>query len=180
MAVEGIAAVLGRLEDRARDDDGLAETLAFLAADDDVEPFARPSAAVLAEVRSVNARRQLARTRALASRSLTSAQVVELIGSMSDRRAVDRRRSRGRLLGVKVGYTVLHPEWQFDRRIGEARRGLDRVLKALAEVTDDPVAADALLTEPRADLGGRTLAQVFADGDVDLVVRLLRLAGDQS
>lgn len=151
-----------------------------MRSDDDLDPFARPGAAVLAKARHVNARRHDARMSALAARSLSSAQVVELIGSMSDRRAVDRRRSRGRLLGVKVGNTVLHPDWQFDRRIGETRRGLDRVLKVLAEVAGDPVAADALMTEPRADLDGRSLAEMLADGDADLVVQLLHLAGDQS
>jgi hypothetical protein len=57
MAAEPIGTVLERLADRARADEALAETLAFLAEDDvDVEPFARSSDAVLASVRRVNAR----------------------------------------------------------------------------------------------------------------------------
>ncbi len=54
MAAEPIGAVLGRLADRARDDEALAETLVFLA-EDDVDPFARPSDAVLTAARTVNA-----------------------------------------------------------------------------------------------------------------------------
>jgi hypothetical protein len=181
MAAEPIGVVLERLADRARDDDALAETLAFLAEDDhDGDPFARPSDVILATARQVNARRTGARRGALTADALTTAQVVELIAPISDRRAVDRRRRRGRLLGVKVGNAVWHPAWQFDRRLGHTRPGLVRVLDALAEVTDDPVAAGALMTTPHAELDGRPVADVFADGDVDLAVAVIGLARDQS
>jgi hypothetical protein len=181
MAAEPIGALVERLAERARSDDALAETLAYLAEEDAAaDPFARPSEAVVAAARDINARRAAARRNALAAEGLTTAQVVELIGSMSDRRAVDRRRQRGRLLGIKVGNTVWHPAWQFDQRNGDTRRGLARILGALAEVAPDPVAADALMTGPHPELGGRTIADVFADGDIDLAVTVIALAGDQS
>lgn len=180
MAAEPVGAVIQRLADRARDDAALAETLAFLADDVDGDPFGRPSDAVVASARRVNARRAAAQRGAVVANALTTPQVVALIGSMSDRRAVDRRRRRGRLLGVKVGNTVWHPTWQFDQRGGDTRAGLSRILYALAEVTDDPVAADALMTAPHPDLDGRPIADILADGDVDLALTLIGLAGDQS
>ena len=103
-----------------------------------------------------------------------------MVESISDRKGVDRRRQRGRLLGIKDANVVRHPMWQFDRDLGETRPGLDRVLAALGEVTADPVAADALMTAPRSDLGGGTLAGLLAGGDVAMVVRLIHMAGDQS
>jgi hypothetical protein len=93
---------------------------------------------------------------------------------------VDRRRHRGRLLGVKVGNTVWHPAWQFDQRSGDTRPGLPRILDALAEITGDPVTANALMTVPHPELDGRAISDVFADGDVDLAATVIALAGDQS
>jgi hypothetical protein len=47
------------------------------------------------------------------------------------------------------------------------------------EVAASPEAADALMTASRSDLDGGNLAGLFADGEVPLVVRLIRMAGDQ-
>lgn len=181
VAADPISLVFERLADRVREDDGLAETLAFLAEDDvAVDPFARPSGAVLSAARRVNNGRASQRRTALAEGALTTSQVVELIGSMSDRRAVDRRRRRGGLLGVKTGNTVWHPAWQFDQRSGDTRPGLRPILEALAEVTGDPVAANAFMTAPHPELAGRAIADVFADGDINRAVTVIRLGADQS
>jgi hypothetical protein len=176
-----IDATLRRLRRKAASSAEIAEALDLLAADDDLDdPFAAADAAAAGAARLINGRRQHRRRAELRGRALTTAEVVALVDSMSDRRAVDRRRQRGRLLGIKVGRTILHPVWQFDRDRGEARAGLDRVLAALGEVTPDSRAADALMTVPRPDLGGATIAGVFERGDLEAAVRLIRLAGDQS
>lgn len=180
MTTPSMTDVIERLRSRAAEDADIAETLVYLAERREGDPFERPGEVVLASARDVNARRQAARRENLAGRALTTRAVVELVGSMSDRRAVDRRRHRGRLLGLKVGRTVLHPDWQFDRRRGDTRPGLPRVLEALREVSDDPFVADALMVAPRGELGGRSVAEVFADGDLELAVRLILLSGDQS
>jgi hypothetical protein len=107
-------------------------------------------------------------------------QVVDLIASINDRKGVDRRRRRGRLLGWRAGRRTLHPGWQFDRRRGDTRPGLERILAALAEVAPDPSAANTLMTSPREDLDGKTLADLFTAGRIETVVRLILASGDQS
>jgi hypothetical protein len=83
-------------------------------------------------------------------------------------------------MGWRAGRRTLHPEWQFDRRRGDTRPGLERVLAAFREVALDPIGANALMTTPRDDLDGETLADLFARGQIETVVRLILAAGDQS
>jgi hypothetical protein len=183
MSTAALGAVLEKLAGHAEADEAFAEALAFLAKtrlDVDDDPFAAPAEEVLTVARRMNASRIDARRRALVEGSLTTAGVVALVATMSDRRAVDRRRHRGTLLGVKVGNTTYHPTWQFDRRAGETRVSLPEILTALREVTADPMAAHQLMVAPQKGMGGRSIAEVFADGDVDTALTLIRLAGDQS
>lgn len=177
-----LAEAIRVLHDRASHDHAVAETVLWLAEDvagpDD--PSAEPPPGLVAMARRVNERRQQRRLEALRARALDTAQVVHLVTSINDRKGVDRRRRRGRLLGWRVGRRTLHPEWQFDRRIGETRLGLERVLTALREAAPDPLAADALMTAPREDLEGGTLADLFVAGRIETVVRLILASGDQS
>jgi len=177
-----LAEAIRVLHNRASHDASVAETVVWLAEDlagpDD--PFAEPPPGLLATARRVNERRQRRRLEDLQDRALDTAQVVHLVTSINDRKGVDRRRRRGRLLGWRVGRQTLHPEWQFDRRLGDTRPGLERVLTALREVAPDPLAADALMTVPRQDLDGGTLADLFAAGRIETVVRLIVACGDQS
>lgn len=182
MATDTLTQTLRRLRSKASTDQHLAEALTFLADDDEGadDPFAAVSARVADRVETINRRRIRKRRSDLRARSLTTAEVVAFVEGISDRRAVDRRRHRGRLLGVKVGNALLHPLWQFDPERADTRAGLERVLAALDEVTPGGRSADALMTAPLPDLGGRSIADVFAEGDVDLAVRLVRMSGDQS
>jgi len=124
---------------------------------------------VVAAAQTVNERRLRQRREGIGG--LDTADVVQLIGSISDRKGVDRRRRRGQLLGWRVGARTLHPTWQFDPRLGDTRPGLTRVLAALAEATSDAQTADALMTAPREDLDGRTLADLFAAGQLEWLRR---------
>ena len=54
------------------------------------------------------------------------------------------------------------------------------MLSAIREVATDALAADALMTMPRPDMDGETLAELFARGQIETVVRLILAAGDQS
>ena len=172
---------LERLRRKATGDAALADALELLATDDDpYDPFGTVPDSVLDAARSINTRRRRRHHLAVGERALTTAQVVELIDTISDRKAVDRRRRRQRLLGIPHGRTVLHPLWQFNPDRRDVHPGLPEVLDALAQITADPAAADALMVTPRADLDGRTLADLLADGNVELAVRLIETAGDQS
>lgn len=177
-----LALVMERLADRARADDAFAEALERLVDDSapDVDPFARPGMVVLDTARRINAARTDQRRAAVIDSSLTTAEVVELIPTMSDRKAVDRRRRRGMLLGIKLGNTTYHPTWQFDRRRGDTIGGLKQILASLLSVRPDPEAANALMTMPNSSLGGRTIAGVVADGDLATALAAIQLAEDQS
>lgn len=182
MTTTTLAEAIRVLHHRASSDAALAETVRLLAEDtgSPTDPFADPGPAVRGVARRANLRRQSEHATRLHSHAIDTAGVIELILTIHDRKGVDRRRRRGRLLGWRAGRRTLHPEWQFDRRLGDTRPGLHKVLAALREATADPLAADTLMTTPREDLDGGTLADLFAGGRIETVVRLILEAGDQS
>lgn len=176
-----LTAVLGRLRERAESDPSLVETLQHLVdADPVTDPFATPADDVADLARTINRQRQTDRLSELRTRSLTTGQVIELVTSISNRKAVDRRRARGAVLGVRTGNQMLHPAWQFDRRRRDTLPGLRLVLAALSEVAIDPIDTDAIAMTPRAEADGASVADLLTAGHVDVAVALVRLAGDQS
>jgi hypothetical protein len=179
LTVSEAVRVLGQ---RATDDADLADALRYLAGDDagPDDPFDIPDQSVLAAARRVNDRRQAARLIERRANALDTAAVVRTIASLHDRRGVDRRRRRGQLLGWTSGTTTLHPAWQFDSACGDTRPGLAQVIAALGQVTSDAQAADQLMRAPRHDLDGRNLADLFAAGRLETVLRLILTAADQS
>ena len=112
--------------------------------------------------------------------ALETPEVVALLRSVNDRRGVDRRRSRGQLLGWKSGARTLHPKWQFDQARGETWPGLPAVLEVLGDVAPDPHVADGIMRAPRKDLDGASLADLLARGRSETVVRLLQAGAEQS
>jgi hypothetical protein len=177
-----LAEAIQVLHKQAQNDPALADTVRWLAEDvgGPDRPFSDPGPAVRHAARLVNEGRRRERRTTLHDRTLDTAEVVEILGSIRDRKGVDRRRRRGQLMGWRSGRRTLHPEWQFDRLRGDTRAGLEQVLEALREVTPDPVVADALMTTPREDLHGGTLADLLARGRIETVVRLILASGDQS
>ena len=159
-----------------------AEVVLFLAegAGGPEHPFATPAVRILGAARLVNERRHRHRREAAASAALGTAEVVGLVRCISGRKGIDRRRRRGQLLGWKVGTRTLHPASQLDPGRGDTRTGLPAVLEAHSEVAPDAEAADALMRAPRADLDGRTLADLLAAGRVETVLRLVSAAQDHS
>ena len=177
-----MARALKILEEKAEGDPDLAEAVLFLAeeAQDREDPFREPPSGALRAARALNERRFQERRDAAAGAALDTAEVVAFIRSISDRKGVDRRRQRGQLLAWRAGARMLHPDWQFDARRGDTRPGLAQVVAALAELTPDAEVADAVMRAPREDLDGHSLAELFAGGRVDTVVRLIRAAAEQS
>lgn len=182
MVTASLAETVRVLSKRASADHALAQTLRFLAEDSSgpSDPFADPSPAVLADARSINRRRGTERTVDLDAQALDTTEVVELIGTINDRKGVDRRRRRGRLMGWRSGRTTMHPTWQFDRTRRTTRPGLEQILSALAQIEPDALAAHALMSSTREDLDGRSLADLFASGRIETAVRLILASGDQS
>ena len=174
------AADLEQLRDQADIDPDFAETLAYLArwareaGKLGEDPAARPAPAVLRSAQEVARRRDAAQREEFVRHAFDTATVVALIAAINDRRGVDRRRARGHLLGMTVGRTTYHPAWQFDRARRETYDGLDDVLAALAEVTDDPVTADRIVRLPRPELDGGSVASLLALGETATAVRLVR------
>jgi hypothetical protein len=177
-----LAQAIKVLEERSSEDPALAEAVVFLAeeAEGPLDPFGAVPAGARVAARAVNDRRQRDQRAAAAASALDTSSVVALVRSVGDRKGVDRRRQRGQLLGWRAGARTLHPDWQFDGRRGETRPGLGGVLAALREVTPDAETADALMRAPRDDLDGRSLASLFAAGQVQTVVRLIQASAEQS
>lgn len=121
--------------------------------------------------RVVNAERGAELREAFTADALSSREVAELL-DVADHRAVAGRRSRGTLLGWTIGNETYHPAWQF-ADVGTVP-GLTAVVKALGEVTGSVLVADRIMRREREDLDGRSLADLLADGQHELVVRLIR------
>jgi len=177
-----VAQALKILAERTAEDPDLAQAVVFLAeaAEGPQDPLGAVPDGVRVAARRVNDRRLRDRRQLAARSALDTAEVVAIVDSISDRKGVDRRRQRGQLLAWRSGSRALHPDWQFDPRRGDTRPGLAVVLAALRASSPDPEAADALMRAPRADLDGRSLADLFASGQTDTVVRLIQAASEQS
>ncbi len=179
--VPTVTAAIRALEKQSRADPDLAEAVVLLAqGTEDGDPFEAPPEATRRAAQLVNARRLRARRGVGDHLALETSEVVALLRSVNDRRGVDRRRSRGQLLGWKSGARTLHPKWQFDEAQGETWPGLPAVLEVLGDVAPDPHVADSTMRAPRKDLGGASLADLLARGRPETVVRLLQAGAEQS
>jgi len=181
MGTATLTKAIEALHDRARGDRALAETIELLVGDDEgpEDPFAPANPSARSAALRVDRRRLARARRACDESTVDTATAVRLIPSIHDRKGIDRRRQRGQLLGWRSGRRTLHPAWQFDPRRGDTRPGLERVLAALRQITPDPQAAHALMSAPREDLDGATLADLFARGSLETVERLILASGDQ-
>ncbi|MBE9018944.1 hypothetical protein IQ272_22875 [Chroococcidiopsidales cyanobacterium LEGE 13417] len=96
---------------------------------------------------------------------LTSEEVAQLLHIT--RQAVDKRRSKGQLLGVSLGRRgYFYPAWQFQQ--GRVLPGLERVLAALKDY--DPWTQLMFMKTGDVRLDGATPLERLQAGDIDAVV----------
>lgn len=105
---------------------------------------------------------------------LTSEEVASLLHIT--RQAVDKRRSKGQLLGVSLGRRgYLYPTWQF--QAGQVLPGLERVLASLKDY--DPWTQLMFLRTGDVRLDGATPLERLQAGDIDAVVWAAECYGTQ-
>ena len=152
--------LLRRVSRRAADDpDSVLPVLRLLAGDAAYPDDAESLHEIATEI---NAARVARLRRNLIESALPTDAVLQLLGV--SRQALAQRRARGGLLGARIGPTTYYPAWQFGPT-GVAS-GLDRLLALLPR---DAWAADDLMRTPHTELDGRSLADVFAAGEWDVL-----------
>jgi hypothetical protein len=164
-----LAAVRRRLEE---DPENVLPTLRLLI---DPDASADPlDESTVALAKTLNAYRMVSRLRELRARSFSTAQVAEMLGGMS-RQAVSQRVAKGQLMSIQISGKSYFPEWQFAD--GRPVERLPEVIDALRETDHDTFTADALMSNPLPEEGGRTPAELIAEGDVDLALHYVWAAG---
>jgi hypothetical protein len=104
---------------------------------------------------------------------LRSEEVAQLLGI--SRQAIDKRRSKGKLLAVSLGRRgYFYPLWQF--KDGSILIGLDRVLLALAKF--DPWTQLMFMKTGDLRLNNRTPLECLIAGNIDVVVSAAACYGE--
>ena len=164
-----MAAVARRLE---RDPQHVLPTLRLLA---DPDAVAAPSDIDTVRLaRRVNVARLAERRESFRAQALSTAEVREILGGVT-RQAVAARVAHGGMLSLEIAGTSYFPDWQFGP--DGPLPGLPAVVDALAEDGRSALAADALMRSPVPEEDGRSPAQMLADGDIDLVLTYVTVAG---
>lgn len=86
---------------------------------------------------------------------------------------MDARRRRGKLIGLRSGRDTRHPDWQLCG--GDTRLRLGEVIPPLlAAAAGDVVLADAIMREPRGELDGASLVDLYDQGRADEIIAFVR------
>jgi len=166
-------AVLTAVRQRLEEDPELVlPTLRLLVAPDSSEDPVDESTMSLAK--TLNAHRVVAKLRELRDRSYGTAEVAELLGGVS-RQAVSARVAKGQLMSMQISGKAWFPRWQFHE--GRTVDRLPEVVAALRETDHDTLTADAMMTNPLVEEGGRTPAELLAAGEVELALHYVWAAG---
>lgn len=149
-----VAALVRKVESRARDDAEFAELLDALVD----APTVPQGTLERATARELNDHRRAALVREFVDGALPTPRVQALLG-LGSPQAVHRLRTRGKLLGSAVGNQTWFPAWQFDA--DRLRLELPGILELLARFTSDPLAADRIMRITHDELGGRSIAEAL-------------------
>jgi hypothetical protein len=169
----GTRAVLDAVQRRLdADPERVLPTLQLLADPDALAADADEETIALA--RTLNHHRVVATLRELRARSLSTAEVAQLLGGVS-RQAVSLRVSNGRLMAIEISGRSYFPDWQFGP--AGVLGGLPRVIAELTAAGHNTFTADGLMRAPLAEEGERNPADLLADGDVERVLHYVRAAG---
>jgi hypothetical protein len=167
------APLLARVAARLREAPSLRPVLELLADPDAVLAADAPGAAqTSAAARRINEARSSVLVGAFLAHGLSTDEVRARLGGVS-RQAVSERVRGGRLLGSRVRGSLSIPAWQFDS--GGLAPRLHEVLGVLA-IRESAVAADAWMRQPIPEEGGRSAADLFVVGEVDLALHYLRVS----
>ena len=123
--------------------------------------------------RKVNAARLAARREEFRVRALPTAEVRRLLGV--SRQALSARVANHTMLALELAGTLHFPDWQFGP--DGLRRGVAKVVAALAADARGALAADALMRTPLPEADGRSPAELLADGELDRALHYARTAG---
>jgi hypothetical protein len=167
-----LEAVARRLE---QDPQHVMPTLRLLANQDALPAATDEDTIGLA--RRVNAQRLSGRLAEFRAQAVATSEVRELLGGVS-RQAVSARVANRQLLAHEIAATLYFPDWQFGADGPVA--GLARVVPALLERGRGPLAADALMRTPLPEAGGRSPAQLLAEGQLELALHYIAVAGGGS
>ncbi len=143
-----------------------------LLADPDALPETTDTEAVEL-ARKVNAERLAARREEFRGQALPTAEVRTLLGV--SRQALSARVAHHTLLALELAGTLYFPDWQFGP--DGTLPGVGKVVAALVADERGVLAADALMRTPLPEEGGRSPAQLLADGQVDRALHYVHTAG---
>lgn len=176
-----------RVADRIAADDWFADVTAGLLRlaewRDDPEPGPPPRVST-ASLRHLNARLRDRQDRAAERAALTTVQVQDLLAGVNTRASVHARLDRGKLLAFKsrTGNANRFPAWQFDdpHRAATVPVVADLVRVCRDRFDGDVVAFDLMVRTRQDRLGGRSVADLLAEGRWDEAVAAADTAPEQA
>jgi hypothetical protein len=165
------AELIERIRSRLAEDPEHVGPVLRLIADPDATP-AREQ--VSDEALRMNAQRIAEQQHRFRDRAYPGDRVRQMLGGIT-RQALSRKVTGGRLIALRLGNTSWFPDWQFGPD-GTAVPHLPRLLAALPA---SPLAADRAMRAALPEEGGRSPADLLAEGHADLAVHYAASAGSE-